>query len=47
MNEQCLAAGTAGVVGHNGGAMTARVVDAGDGTDNVGAFVVTAVWTPL
>lgn len=38
--------GVAGVIAHGGGSMTARMVDTFYG-DNAGAFVVTAVWTPL
>ena len=48
VNEQCLTTvpHTVGVINHGGGAMTARVADNGH-FNNLGAFTVTAVWTPL
>ena len=48
VNEQCLSAvpNQAGLISHGGGAMTARTIDSGH-YNNIGAFVVTAVWTPL
>lgn len=49
VNDQCLTTvpHTVGVINHNGGAMTARVLDGSTlYYDNVGTFTVTAVWTP-
>lgn len=48
VNDQCLTTvpHQVGIVQHNGGAMTARVVD-GNYADNIGVFTVTAVLTPL
>ncbi len=44
INGACLP--TNGVVWHPGGPMTAQFADS-NYTDNVGAFTVTVVWTPL
>lgn len=46
VDNQCLIAGTAGTIYHNPGPMRARYADCCHG-DNVGFYVVTAVWTPL
>lgn len=48
VNDQCLTTvpHTVGVIDHAGGAMTAKVLDSGH-WNNLGAFTVTAVWTPL
>lgn len=45
VNGTCLTAGTAGLVTHTGGAMHARYLDSRY-DDNLGAFIVTATWTP-